>query len=216
MEIFRERKKMPNDFRIPDQFDPVLQYPLPPLSVFLETPEGCHWFRECLSYKHSEENLNFYLQAVTFRTRSFCSSSQLRVEAEEIFCIFIKSSSTNMINLPSGIYSPIVDKMRKDEVDHQIFVDAENHVLKLMFTNEYVGFRNSEFFASWLYEVKRLKAEQLRKQWYKENIHLLNSGQLKVIPTHLLAKPREEPLKVYEQVDIFDLYLIKIGQGVYL
>jgi hypothetical protein len=53
------RKKKPKNYVIPPAHDPVLQYPLPPLTNFLDQPRGYYWFEQFLKENHSEENLLF-------------------------------------------------------------------------------------------------------------------------------------------------------------
>lgn len=54
---------MPKDYVIPQDHDPVYNYPLPPLSEFLETKKGALYFELYLKENKCEENLSFY-QAV--------------------------------------------------------------------------------------------------------------------------------------------------------
>lgn len=51
---------MPKDFVIPEDLDPVYNYPLPPLTEFLDTKKGIQYFGLYLSDCKCEENLAFY------------------------------------------------------------------------------------------------------------------------------------------------------------
>eukprot|EP01126_Amoeba_proteus_P024184 TRINITY_DN2436_c0_g2_i3.p1 TRINITY_DN2436_c0_g2~~TRINITY_DN2436_c0_g2_i3.p1 ORF type:complete len:214 (+),score=43.98 TRINITY_DN2436_c0_g2_i3:97-738(+) len=184
-----KKRKIPKDYEIPFCCDPVFQFPLPPLTVYLSTPEGCRWFSECLKSRHSEENLSFCLAVHEFRSTTFSSEEELRAKARELSEMYVQSDteSTVTVNLPKSVERTILDRVKSQgPLDKTIFDVAEDHVLQLMYENVYLNFRTTEFFLGWLEEVHHEDDYSLREKWYHDNKHLIKSGQFKATPAPLL------------------------------
>jgi hypothetical protein len=54
-------------------------------------------------------------------------------------------------------------------LDPSLFDAALEHIMKLMFENGYLEFRQTQYFAEWLEEVEKKKPEEMRRKWYKKH-----------------------------------------------
>eukprot|EP01126_Amoeba_proteus_P008638 TRINITY_DN13244_c0_g2_i2.p1 TRINITY_DN13244_c0_g2~~TRINITY_DN13244_c0_g2_i2.p1 ORF type:complete len:233 (-),score=18.12 TRINITY_DN13244_c0_g2_i2:317-1015(-) len=205
------RRSLKTD-RIPFDQDPVYHYPLPSLCDFLETSSGYYWFGECLREKHCEENLTFY-QEVNRYSRLLLDNDR-KIRAKEIYEEFIEEgSSGTLINLPISIACIISHKIRgmtksssgtvfnifvEGTCDANVFNDAREHILGLMFM-EYINFRMTEFFASWLND-KGENPSKLRKKWRRSH-----DGKGKDL-CHSLRIQTKTP----DSRDPFDIYLERL------
>eukprot|EP01126_Amoeba_proteus_P066100 TRINITY_DN9508_c0_g2_i5.p1 TRINITY_DN9508_c0_g2~~TRINITY_DN9508_c0_g2_i5.p1 ORF type:complete len:178 (-),score=5.66 TRINITY_DN9508_c0_g2_i5:250-783(-) len=143
--------------------EPLNHYPLPSLCDFLDTFNGCHWFGEYLKDRHCEENLAFYLDVNRF-TRLILDNERQAL-AKEIYQLYVEEGSPVPVNLPVSIVQPLSQKVQEGTCDKDVFNDARDHVLELMFIH-YLGFRRTEFFMNWLLE-ERKNPRVLRKKWPK-------------------------------------------------
>lgn len=115
-------KKIPKDYVIPEEHDPVYNYPLPPMSEFLDTKKGALYFELYLRECKSDENLAFYKAvcgpffSTNQKVREWKSKlpefkeGEAQTEALRIWKLFIDPSELTCINIPGEIERPITAK----------------------------------------------------------------------------------------------------------
>lgn len=112
------------------------------------------------------------------------STEELKEELKRIWKLHIDTSSRTAVNLAKSIQEPISKKIKGMQAeislppeagectDAAIFDIAFDHIMKLMFENGYLEFRQTPQFAEWLKEVEKKKPGDLRDKWYRKHGHL--------------------------------------------
>lgn len=188
------------------------------MTEFLSQPRSFYWFQQCVKEKHSEENLIFYHDVSTESSptevadRFFAQARINRGGTEGRMWAHLEAPHWPCLthsNQPAQVHQRT--HYKRDQrwvgflfwvtkitaggpIDKTIFDPAFDHIVKLMFENEYLEFRRTNYFVEWLKEIEKKKPDDLRDKWYKK-FGQINPEDLPQPPyAPLLMRSSEESL----------------------
>jgi len=147
---------------VPAQFDPVTNYKLPELSIFLTDPASL----KCMK-NTSASNAN----CVSFLTDHERFTADPTVElAESILGKYLVDGAASSIQCSSEAVVSLQKALQKcnpKSVPADLFQDCSEQVKVQLANYLHDNFRGSKDFVVWLSEARGTTPEKLRKEWWK-------------------------------------------------
>ncbi|VDD96385.1 unnamed protein product [Enterobius vermicularis] len=114
---------------------------------------GRYYFRKYLKSIRAEENLRFWEAVIEFRQTKNNSSAMLSM-AKNIQRQYLVEGTSHEVFLAFGIRQLIEKRIKDDDIDASLFDDAIKHVEKVLKTEPYHRFINSEEYKNLLHKLK--------------------------------------------------------------
>ncbi len=121
------------------------------LTTILQHPIGIKFFRIFVESEFSSENLEFWEELHTFRSRfrpdakGATASEEMRQSAQKIYDEFVKVGSEQEMNLTKRIRQKISDSIAGGRCDYLLFVDAQREIEDLMSRDTFMRFKKVPF-----------------------------------------------------------------------
>ncbi|KAJ3442723.1 regulator of g protein signaling [Anaeramoeba flamelloides] len=123
----------------------------------LNNPEKLKYFVQFCQNDYSLENIMFYTAVIKFKKIS--SKNKRKKYSKKLFSTFIQTGAHLEINIESHTRKNIIEIFENEQINSNLFDEANDEVFLLMLSNSYPTFLCSNYYKNLIHETNQLEIE---------------------------------------------------------